>query len=358
MNLLSLGFSPVFKAQFQEYEEKGFIPARVIRSCREIFSLVHEYGEVEGELSGKLRFMAESAADLPAVGDWTAVMLLDQGEKALIHALLKRKSQFSRNEAGPRTQEQIIAANIDTVFLVTGLDGNFNARRIERYLTQVWNSGANPVILLNKSDLCEDPGQYLDQIQSTTFGVPIFALSALENEGMDVIHPYLQSGQTVVFIGSSGVGKSTIINRLLGQEMLKTQNVRETDSRGRHTTTHRELFFIPNGAAIIDSPGMRELQIWSGQAEPSRTFQDIEDLAAQCRFNDCTHRAEPGCAIIQALESGDLDPGRWENYVKQLRELRFHERRVNAKAAQLEKDKWKKIHMHHRRNYNAKRDFC
>jgi ribosome biogenesis GTPase len=271
------------------------------------------------------------------------IRIRDGENTAMIHAVLPRKSKFSRKTVGAKTQEQIIATNVDTVFLISGLDGDFNLRRIERYLILVWESGANPVILLNKADLCTDVEKRREEVESIALGVPIVVLSALNNQGLDTLAPYLGKGQTIALLGSSGVGKSTLTNQLAGKELQAVQEVRQGDDRGRHTTTHRELIVLPSGGLIIDTPGMREIQIWAGDEGFQETFADIERFAQQCRFQDCQHECEPGCAVRQALEDGTLDYQRFLSYQKLQKELDYLARKQDQKAYLAEKERWKKI---------------
>jgi ribosome biogenesis GTPase len=260
------------------------------------------------------------------------------------NAVLPRKSKFSRKTVGTKTEEQIIATNVDTVFLISGLDGDFNLRRIERYLILVWESGANPVITLNKADLCEDVEQRREAVKEIALGVPIIILSAVNNQGLDALIPYLTQGQTVALLGSSGVGKSTITNQLAGKAIQSVQAVRQGDDRGKHTTTHRELIILPSGGLLMDTPGMREIQIWTGDEGLQETFADIKSLAMQCRFHDCRHEQEPGCAVQEALADGTLDYQRFLNHQKLQKELNYLTRKQDQRAALVEKEKWKKIH--------------
>jgi ribosome biogenesis GTPase len=284
------------------------------------------------------------------VGDWVALSPRWDEGKATIHALLPRKTKFSRRavlsggmpETGGRTDEQVLAANVDTVFLVSGLDRDFNVRRIERYLAVAWDSGAAPVIILNKADLCEKLAAKLQEVEAVAIGVPIHPVSATENQGLETLQTYLGAGKTVVFLGSSGVGKSTIINCLLGSERQKVHAVREDDSRGRHTTAHRELIVLPEGGMVIDTPGLREIELWSNEEGLEKIFGDIEQLAASCRFRDCRHQGEPGCAIRQALDDGSLDAGRYDNYLKLQRELKHLALRQEKGAQRRAEREWDK----------------
>ena len=301
-----------------------------------------EFGEMPGIPSGKLYY---EASQMPVVGDWVVAQILDeQPKKAILHAVLPRKSKFSRKEAGKRTSEQAIAANVDTLFLVIGLDGNFSLRRIERYLTLAWESGAQPVVLLTKADVCDDLDQRLAEVHGSAPGVQVHAVSVYTGSGLDQLDQYLTEGTTIALIGSSGVGKSTLTNHLLGQTVQKVRDVREMDSKGRHTTTHRQMFILPSGALLIDTPGMRELQLWCGDESIGGAFPDIDELARDCRFSDCRHTDEPGCRVRQALEEGTLDSARFDNYCRMLREVQYLERRQESSAAVVERQKWKKIH--------------
>jgi ribosome biogenesis GTPase len=262
---------------------------------------------------------------------------------ATIHAVLPRRTKFSRKVAGEKTEEQVLAANIDLVFIVSGLDGDFNLRRIERYLLLTKQSGAAPVILLNKADLCNDIPARIDDIRSVAPEVRTHVLSALFDNGVEELPSLIEQGQTAALLGSSGVGKSTIINRLLGTDIQSTREVSDFLSKGRHTTTRRELFILPNGGLLMDTPGMRELQLWSGEESLGSSFEDVESLARKCRFRDCKHETEPGCAVRTALKEGRLDAGRFKNYLKMQKEIRYLELRQDANAARAEKLRWKKI---------------
>ena len=278
------------------------------------YRLITPEDERWAKISGKFRYESGSVSDFPAVGDYVQAELVGKGT-AVIHAVLPRKSVFIRKAAGTGNTEQVVAANIDTVFLCMALNNDFNIRRLERYLTAAWDSGAMPVILLTKKDLCDDLEDKVMEVESIAGGVDIITASSMEEDGIRQVEPYLVEGKTFAFVGSSGVGKSTLINKLLGEDRLETNGLRN-DDKGRHTTTHREMLFLPNGAIVIDTPGMRELGMWAAETGLSASFADIEALAAECRFRDCTHTSEPGCAVRKAIEKGELSEERLLSYRK------------------------------------------
>lgn len=290
------------------------VRARVISQEKGIYRISDGASEKLAVVSGKFRFDTDSAADFPAVGDYVIAKWPDDDSSAVIQSVFPRKSCFSRKAAGPGKQEQIVAANIDTVFLCMSLNQNFNLRRMERYLAVAYESGAEPVVVLTKADLCEDVASKVLEVQRTALGVDVIAISSLKEEYEQVL-PYIRPGKTIAFLGSSGVGKSTLINKLTGTDSLATAAIGNED-KGRHTTTHRELIALENGAFVIDTPGMRELGMWDHDGGIDRAFTDIEALTRQCRFSDCSHTSEPGCAIRKALAAGTLESGRWESYLK------------------------------------------
>jgi ribosome biogenesis GTPase len=320
-NLAQYGLSDRFEEEAARYA--GLCLARVIGQHRDLYRLVSEEGELAGAVSGRLHYGADGSDDFPAVGDWVmADRADDRAGSAVIHHILSRKSLFARKAAGTKANEsQVIAANIDTVFICMSLNADFSLRRLERYLTIAWDSGATPVVVLTKADLCAGLGRALDEVASVAMGAAV-AVCSIENPGgLDAVRAYIQPGKTIACIGSSGVGKSTLINSLAGEKLLATNEIREHDGKGRHTTTRRELVLLPDGGIVIDTPGMRELAVYSGDL--SRAFEDIGKLAARCRFGDCSHSTEPGCAVRQAIETGGLSQKRFENWLKLSRETLY-----------------------------------
>ncbi len=308
--------------------------ARVSEQHREQYKVITEYGELSAVVSGKFAYYADGKAEFPAVGDWVMVDRVDANSgHAIIQHILSRKSRLTRKAAGTANEEQIIAANIDIIFICMSLNADFNLRRLERYLIIAWDSMATPIIVLTKSDLCKDILLILDEVASVAMGVDVVVCSAENYDGLDVIQTYIQPGKTIAFIGSSGVGKSTLINRLMEQDILATKQIREDDDRGRHTTTHRQLLLLPNGGIAIDTPGMRELQIFKGDL--SATFEDIEELALGCKYKNCSHRNEPGCVVRQAIKNGILPEKRFASYLKLQREMTYDG--LNARQRENEK---------------------
>ncbi len=319
IDMSDLGLSKNMEAQAALYA--GLYLGRIISQSKDLYRVITEKGEATAEISGKFRFSAQTPADYPAVGDFVLLdRTLHAEGNAIIHHLLPRKSVFIRRASGTAHREQVVAANIDTLFICMSLNKDYNLRRAERYLGIAWDSGAVPVVVLTKSDLCDDLSHKLEELRKIAPGVDILVTSSLTEEGHLSALPYLGRGKTVAFLGSSGVGKSTLINRLMGAEILETKEIRK-DHRGRHTTTRRELLLLPGGGMVIDTPGMRELGIES--ADLARTFGDVEELAGMCRFRDCTHTREPFCAVRQAIEEGVLSEERLESYRKLQKEARY-----------------------------------
>ena len=325
MDLRQLGWSAEFKQQFEELDpDRSHLPARVIYAQRQLYRVIGEHGEHRARVSGRLRYQARFPAEFPTTGDWVGIWIdpQDAGNNAtgIIHFIVPRRTWLSRKAAGEKVEEQLICANVDRVFLVSGLDRDFNLRRIERYLSAVYQGGAQPVIILNKVDLCRDLEIKMAELGTVAFDLPVICTNALSGDGLNQLDPYLEKEKTVAFVGSSGVGKSTLINSLLGREAQATRSLR-SDGKGRHTTTHRELFMIPGRGMVIDNPGMRELQLWASEQQIGDTFAEIELLVEQCRFSDCRHGSESGCAVQEQIAAGRLEPKRLQSYLKQKREV-------------------------------------
>ena len=342
MSLERLGWNERWAAAFGEHAAPGRVPARVVLEHTHIYRVATEEQELLARVSGRMRHQANTRPDYPGVGDWVVVEPVADGD-ARIHAVLPRSSKFSRRAAGDVTEEQVVAANIDVVFLVGGLDNDFNPRRIERYLVVAWESGATPVIVLNKADVVDEPERFAEEVRAGAPGVDVHTVSAKHPETLHALRGHLGRGRTGALLGSSGVGKSTIVNRLIGQELLRTRDVRITDSRGRHTSTGRQLVVLGDDGILIDTPGMRELQLWDAGQSLEEAFPDVEELGAECRFRDCSHAQEPGCAVRAAVTSGELPQARYESFLKLAAEREHQQRQVDARALLEEKRKWKVI---------------
>ena len=342
--LRELGWSEELSEAFAPFAGAGLVPGRVVAGLTRLLRVGTDEGETLAEASGGLRHQARGSQDLPGVGDWVALRPRAAGHRAVIQAVLPRRTAFLRRAAGDRSVAQVLAANVDTVFLVMGLDGDYSPRRIERALVLAWESGAEPVVLLNKADLCDDVGGRRMEIESVAPGVPVRVVAAKRGEGLEALAPWLLAGRTVALLGSSGVGKSTLVNRLLGRDKQKTREVLEGDQRGRHTTTHRELILLPGGALLLDTPGLREIQLWSDGGGFDAAFEDVLGRAPLCRFRDCGHRGEPGCAVRAAVEAGEIDASRLESFHKLGAEVRAIEVREDPLKRREERSRWKAIH--------------
>ena len=333
--LAALGWTDELEAAMTIHAERGFEPARVVAEHRGGYYVRGERDDRLASVRGRLRDH-EITGGMPAVGDWVAVCDAPGG-RAAIEAVLPRRTRISRKTPWLKAEEHTLVANVDTVFLVAGLDGDFNARRLERYLITAWESGADPVVVLTKLDVCEDE-QQIEEARSVAIGVPVLAASSVTGEGLDAVREYLVPAKTLALLGSSGTGKSTLVNTLAGRELMRTGDLR-SDGRGRHVTRHRQLLVLRGGAILVDTPGLRELQLWEGDVDSA--FADIADLAEQCRFTDCSHETEPGCAVTEALASGELSWERMQSYRKLERELRAIEARSNKRIGRELKRRWK-----------------
>ena len=344
--LRQFGWNEYFAQHFQPFIAKDYLPGRVSFQNQHLYRVYTAAGELLAEVAGKLRHEAVSTEDLPAVGDWVALRYRPSEDRARIQAVLPRQSKFARKTAGAKTEAQIVGANVDTIFLVTSLNQDFNLRRVERYLATIWESGARPVLILSKADLCADGAEInarVAALQTVAPDVPMHAVSVKTQQGLEVLSDYCQPGRTIALIGMSGVGKSTLINHLLGFARQQVKEVREHDDRGHHTTRHRELILLPNGGLVLDTPGMRELQLWDAETGLETTFEDIEAIAANCFFSDCKHQSEPRCTVQAAVTDGTLAAERLENYSKLQKELRHLTLRQDDLARRQEQKKWKKL---------------
>ena len=342
LDLTPFGWSGDVSTAFAAHAEAGFEPGRVVAEDRGSYVVQTRGGERRASVTGRYRFEAgNDPAAYPAVGDWVAVEARADG--ASVHALLPRRTSVVRHAPGLRSVAQVVAANVDVVFVVASLNHDLNLRRLERYIAFAWESGAEPVVVLSKADLSDDLDGAVAEVETVAVGVPIITVSAVDGRGIDELRGRIRPGTTVAFVGSSGVGKSTLVNTLAGDELAEVREIREDDGRGRHTTTRRQLHLMPDGGLILDTPGMRELGLWDADAGLERSFADIDALASTCRFSDCGHAGEPGCAVAAAIADGDLDASRFEGWKKLEREARHLERRVDALARSAEQRRWKTI---------------
>ena len=346
--LNSYGWSETLQQQFQTHAARGLTPGRVIVQQRGLYVLATGVGEVTAQLSGRFAHEAEAGA-YPVAGDWVAAAVRQEEAAATIHHLLPRRSAFKRKAVGGGRTAQVVAANVDVAFLVASLNADLSARRIERYLATAWESGASPVVVLTKADLCNDRESRKSEIEAVALGVPVHVVSAITGEGLTSLAECFAPGQTAALVGSSGVGKSTLVNALAGASLMATKAIREADGRGRHTTTHRELVLLPNGRLLLDTPGMRELGLWDAEVGVATTFADMEALTESCRFRDCAHESEPGCAVQAALADGTLDLDRWRSYGKLQRELRHLARKDDPRQWAETRRVW----VQRARNYRA-----
>jgi ribosome biogenesis GTPase len=343
IDLTTLGWSTELQSALDHLDDPTLSPARIATEMKGGYTALTP-APVVARVSGRLRHEAGGRDELPAVGDWVALRLSDGDGESVIEAVLPRRSAFVRKVAGFETEAQVVAANIDVTFVVAPIEHEPNLRSLERYLTVAWQSGSIPVVVLTKSDLADDVPAVLESVEAIAPGASVHAVSAFTGEGMQELTAHVGSERTVALLGPSGAGKSTLVNALAGETLMKVQEVRDYDGKGRHTTTHRELIALPGGGALIDTPGMRELQLWDSDEGIGSTFSDITELASACKFHDCAHEEEPGCAVKAALDSGELPAERLASYRKQQRELAAIARKKDKRLASEETKKWKKIH--------------
>jgi ribosome biogenesis GTPase len=335
-DIFNYGFNGFFEKQISESEKaSGLIPARIIEVHREVYKVRSDLGTGSARLKGSIFYSEDGNIDYPAIGDF--VLIKHNGlDHHIIHRVLERKSYFSRKDPDKGRGEQIVATNFDYVFIMLSLNYDFNIGKMERYIATAWQSKATPVVVLTKADLCVDPSEQINSSQQVAIGVDVIPISTYTGLGMDRINEYMQPGKTFVLLGSSGVGKSSLVNALLGDDVMKVNDIREDDSRGRHTTTHRQLIELDNHVMIIDTPGMRELGMWDASIGISEAFSDIEDFVSLCKFHDCKHNLEPDCAVREALRNGSITESRWNNYLKLQKEIRYAQKREkdNKKKSQ------------------------
>ncbi len=354
LDLYELGWNDFFEEQVASLGLEGVFPGRVARTASGSVELFTEKGEIEARISGRLKQRSSTGSELPGIGDWVLVKTMDSGN--VVFLVLNRSSKISRKVPGKGTREQLIAANIDMIFVVMGMDHDLNIRRLERYLTMISGSGALPVVILNKADLVEDQDPRFDEVKGICGDVPLLLISALEGKGLETVRDLLGKGRTISLVGSSGSGKSTLINALLDRQVQRTEEVRRNDSKGRHVTTSRELFIIPGGGLIIDNPGIREIQLWGETADLDAAFPDICELSLDCKFKDCRHISEPGCAVKEAMEKGTLNQERYGNYQKMRKELEVLSIRSDKSSEAVERDRWKPIMKGFKNYYKFKKE--
>ncbi|MGE5402482.1 MAG: ribosome small subunit-dependent GTPase A [Ignavibacteriales bacterium] len=347
-DLISLGWNSYFQQQYNDVTNGvALVPGRIAVENKHRYVVLCEYGELNAEVSGKLLFMSESVSELPKVGDWVLMSVFPDENKGIIHHCLDRKTRFSRKQAGMKFEEQIIAANIDILFIVQGLDNNYNLRRLERYLVMAKNGNIEPVIILSKADLCNSIEVKVREVEQIAGGNRILTVSAYSGQGIDQLESIVSKNLTCAFVGSSGTGKSTLINTLAGEHLQHTSETREKDSRGRHTTTKRELIILSNGGILIDTPGMREFYLWAVDDSLEETFNEIEIISQNCMFSDCRHLVEKGCAVLEALDNGTISRERYNSYVKLSKEREFLESKTDLdaflKRKKRDKDRQKMI---------------
>ncbi len=350
------GWNEDWSGRFRHHAEAGCLPGRISVEHRGLYHYHGPHGEGVASVSGRLRHLAVGRADFPGVGDWVALRVAADAGPTVIEAILERSNKLSRKSAGESGEEQLLAANLDVLFLVTSLNLDLNPSRLERFLAAAALPGCQRVLLLTKSDLCDSAAAAVAELRARLGDLPVHAVSALTGDGLEALAPYLTEGRTAAMLGSSGVGKSTLLNRLLGLERQEVSPVRADDDRGRHTTTRRELVALPSGGLLIDSPGIRELQLWAEGTDVDAAFEDVARLAEGCPFTDCTHIHEPRCAVLQALAEGQLEKGRYDSFLKLRRELSYEESRTDGHAARERKEQERRIHRVYQKQHRQQKN--
>ncbi len=354
INLEQYGFDPFFKEDFQKFQTSGFEPGRITAEDKQRYRVITRHGEIPGEVTGRFLYEAEDSSSFPKTGDWVAVMYFEDEHKCIIHNILKRRSHFSRGKPGKEVGTQVIAANVDYVFIVQSFNYDLSFNRFERYIVMAEEGNCVPVIIMNKNDLAANPDAELLKIKSRIKDVPVFSISCETGNGFDGLKMFMQSGKTYTLTGSSGVGKSSIINHLFDGSVQKVSEIRLSDHKGKHTTSRRELFLLPGGGIIIDTPGMREFAIAESNMEETDVFSDISEFSAECRYADCTHVHEAGCAVKDAVQQGKIKKEHYDNYLKLKKESEYYDSLIDKNIYLERKKKEKRLHREIKRYFNGK----
>ncbi len=355
INLEQYGFDPFFKEEFEKFQNNGLEPGRITAEDKQRYRIITRHGEIPGEVTGRFLYDADNSSAYPKTGDWVALMYFEEENKCIIHNVLNRRSQFSRGKPGKEKGVQIIAANIDYIFIVQSVNSNLNINRLERYIVMAEEGNCSPVMLMNKNDLAENPEELLNQVTTRSKDLPVFSISCETGNGFDALKEFILPGKTYALAGSSGVGKSSIINFLISRNLQKISGIRESDDRGRHTTTRRELFLLPDGGIIIDTPGMREFALADNNINATEVFGDISDLAEECRYKDCTHIHEAGCAVISAVQQGKIANDHYANYLKLKKESEYYDSLIDKNIYLERKKKEKRLHREIKRYFKGKK---
>ena len=355
INIEHYGFDSFFTKEFETYRKSGFEPGRISAEDKQRYRVITRHGEIPGEVTGRFLYDAENSSTFPKTGDWVALMYFEDEEKCIIHNVLKRKSQFSRGKAGKEKGVQVIAANIDYVFIVQSFNADLSINRFERYIVMAEEGNCKPVLILNKNDLAENPDEILNKLKGRIKGLPVFSISCGNGNGFDGLRNFILPGKTYALTGSSGVGKSSIINFLTNNHLQKVSDIRSSDDKGKHTTTRRELFLLPEGGIIIDTPGMREFAVAESNMEETDVFSDISEFKADCRYKDCTHIHEAGCAVKAAVLEGIITEEHYANYLKLKKESEYYDSLIDKNIYLERKKKEKRLHREIKRYFKGKK---